>query len=966
MAQTMLALVIAFVFGLSAPLAARQSASELQGRVLDAQGGVLPGVGIVVTNEETGQFRETVSNADGSYFFSRVPPGIYSVTAQLEGFKKYQQTALRLEIGRTATVDVRLELGTLEETITVKAESPLIDLASKEIGGNVQSRDLVELPNVNRNLTGYLALVPGVVANVSTSSFGGDFVNINGQDRRNASYTLDGAGNNEMNNGGFSGPQTRIPVEAIQELQMVTSQFDAEFGSTSGGVVNAVSKSGTNQFRGSAFGFFKDSSLTAPDFFVRTLGLDKPNTQEQQLGGTLGGPVIRNKAHFFASIERVLVDSGVTINIPARPEFNSAEFEQTRIWNTLLRFDHQINGDHTWAVRYLVEASPQANQLLSNWTKAAAESEEDTDWTAVATLNSVLSTRVVNTVRVSGVREEVFFGNPGFFANGRVQDTLDATLNFPGFVDQQSPRANRSLDRAYQFDESVALFLPSKWGTHDLKTGAQYIYGITRTQNWDDTNGRFTFSSTGPFNAADPRTYPERLTIRVPGGLDVLQKVHMIGLFAQDNWRVGRRLTLNVGLRYDVEVLPMSEADNPLFSDPNDYPLDANNVSPRVGFSYVADGAQRSVVRGGYGLFFQRTPLGLLRNIITTGAFADSFVVNFPAQSADPGPASGRLPSDPMLVNGPVVNRAILNSLIPAGARNRNVGVVRFDNPDRVTPHSHQYSLGYQRQLATNMSVSADYIHSSNRGQYLQRDLNPGLRRTTARTATIDRTDPRYVQSVFQVTNLGWMNYDALQAQFDKRFADGYSFRVSYTRSRSYGNVNPGTSENIATQLLDDLRLDLNEGPTAQDRPHSLSLNGMVELPWGRGVKLSGVLRALSGTPFTLTDSTTDPDRNGQFQEPLPAGTYSGAGPTGITVENDGGPRGVRGPGFLQLDLRAGYRFDFGGRTLDTFVDILNVTNESNFINPEGDRRLNTFLVVTGLQGNGPTRTAQLGMRFAF
>jgi hypothetical protein len=966
MRHSLSALVIAVALGIAPSAFSQQATSELQGRVLDGQGGALPGVGIVITNEETGQFRETISNSDGSYFVSRLAPGSYRISAQLAGFKKHEQTGLRLEVGRTTTVDVQLELGTLEESVTVTGETPLVDITSKEIGGNVQGRDLVELPNVNRNLTGYLALVPGVVSNVSTSSFGGDFVNINGQDRRNASYTLDGAGNNEMNNGGFSGPQTRIPVEAIQELQMVTSQFDAEFGSTSGGVVNAVSKQGTNQFRGSAFGFFKDSSLTAPDYFVRTLDLDKPNTKEQQFGGTLGGPIVRNKAHFFLSLERVLVDSGVTINIPARPELNSAEFEQTRIWNTLARFDHQLNGNHTWAVRYLVETSPQFNQLLSNWTKAALESEEDVDWTAVGTLNSVMTSRVVNTVRVSAVREDVFFGNPAFFANDKVQDTLAPTLNYPGFVDQQSPRANRSLDRAYQFDESLAMFVPARWGTHDLKVGAQYIYGITRTQNWDDTNGRFTFSTTAPFDPADPRTYPERLTIRVPGGSDVLQKVHALGLFAQDNWRVGRRLTLNLGLRYDLEVLPMTEADNPLFGDASDYPVDANNLSPRVGFSYVMDGNDRSVLRGGYGLFFQRTPLGLLRNIITTGAFADSFVVNFPAQSADPGPAGGRLPADPMLTNGPVVNRALLAQLFAPGARNRNVGVVRFDNPDRTTPYSQQVSIGDQRQLRTNMSWSMDYIHSANRAQYLQRDLNPGVRRTTARTATIDRVDPAFVQSVFQVGNFGWMDYDALQAQFDKRFSDGYSLRVSYTLSRGYGNGNPGTSENIPTQLLDDLRLELNEGPTAQDRPHSVSVNGTMEFPWMRGVRLSGVLRAYSGSPFTLTDSTTDPDRNGQFQEPLPAGTYTGVGPAAISVEHDGGARGARGPGFAQLDMRAGYRFRLGSRTLDAFVDVLNVTNRSNFVNPEGDRRLSNFLVVTALQGNGPTRTAQLGMRLAF
>jgi hypothetical protein len=301
---------------------------------------------------------------------------------------------------------------------------------------------------------------------------------------------------------------------------------------------------------------------------------------------------------------------------------------------------------------------------------------------------------------------------------------------------------------------------------------------------------------------------------------------------------------LNLGLRYDLEILPMSEQDNPLFSSPGDYPVDKNNLSPRVGFSYVLDAAERSALRGGYGLFYQRTPLGLLRNIITTGAFSSSFVVNFPAQSADPGPASGRLPTDPMLVNGPVVNRALLDALFAQGVRQRNVGVVRFDDPARTTPYSQQLSIGYQRQLGASMSVTADYIHASNRAQYLQRDLNPGLRRTTARTATIDRVDPNYVQSVFQVGNFGWMDYDALQAQFDKRFGRGYSFRASYTLSRGYGNGNPGTSENITTQLLDDLRLEDNEGPTAQDRPHSLSLNGTMDVPRLGGLKISGVLRA--------------------------------------------------------------------------------------------------------------------------
>jgi hypothetical protein len=186
------------------------------------------------------------------------------------------------------------------------------------------------------------------------------------------------------------------------------------------------------------------------------------------------------------------------------------------------------------------------------------------------------------------------------------------------------------------------------------------------------------------------------------------------------------------------------------------------------------------------------------------------------------------------------------------------------------------------------------------------------------------------------------------------------------TRSRSYGNANPGTSENITTQLLSDLRLELNEGPTAQDRPHSVSISGMLDVPRARGLKLSGVFRASSGTPFTITDSSTDPDRNGQFQELLAAGTYSGRGVNAVTVDSNGRQRGARGPGYLQLDLRAGYRFAVGRRSLDLFVDALNLTNRSNYFNPEGDARLSNFLIVTALQGNGPTRTARLGMRLTF
>ena len=193
-----------------------------------------------------------------------------------------------------------------------------------------------------------------------------------GQNVRNVNYTMDGSNNNDTFNGGNGGAQARIPVEAVQEFQLLTSQFDAEFGLASGGVVNSVSKQGSNQFHGSAFYFWQDESLTAKDYFAEQEGFDKPPTQQQQWGGTLGGPIIQNKMHFFGSLERIVLDGGVTTQIPSRPDLERTDFEETRVWNTFARFDHQLNANHTWGLRWLRETSPQPIQInAENHTPSA-------------------------------------------------------------------------------------------------------------------------------------------------------------------------------------------------------------------------------------------------------------------------------------------------------------------------------------------------------------------------------------------------------------------------------------------------------------------------------------------------------------------------------------------------------------------------------------------------------------------
>ena len=310
---------------------------------------------------------------------------------------------------------------------------------------------------------------------------------------------------------------------------------------------------------------------------------------------------------------------------------------------------------------------------------------------------------------------------------------------------------------------------------------------------------------------------------------------------------------------------------------------------------------------------------------------------------------------------------------------------MNFDDPDRHLPWSRQASIGIEKSFGGTIAVSADYIHSEYRDLYMREDLNPALRDNTSRTGTLRRFDPRFTAAVLKLTNLGYANYNALQMSVHKRFSNRYQYRVSYTLSRADGIVAAaGATDTINTITVDpvtretSLNLDSLFQLSDQDRPHILSVGGSLEVPRTRGLVVSGGWQYQSGTPYTLTDSSTDPNRNGIFEEPLPAGTYSGpaSNPDSITVDYKGGFGGARGPAFSLLNMRAGYRFRLpGNRSLQAHVDLFNATNHANFNNPtaltggvtSSDRRDTArFLVLRSIRGGGPTRTAQFNLKYTF
>jgi hypothetical protein len=985
--------VLALVLGVGTANA-QQGTSEIRGRVTDSQGVIVPGVTVVVRNQDTGMYREAVSNADGTYFISGIVPGLYEVAAELQGFKKYSRKDVKLEVGKTATLDVALEVGAFEETVVVSAESPIVDITSKEVGGIVSSRELTELPSVNRNFVGFVGLLPGVIPSISTESFGSDSITVNGTDPRNNNYMLDGSNNNDDVIGQRAGTQARTPIEAVQEFQVITNQFDAEFGRTTGAIINAVTKQGTNAFRGSAFEFFQDASMTEKDYFAKKRGLDKPDTSQHQFGGTIGGPIVRDKAHFFGSLERVLVDEGITVEIPARPDFNATTTEETRVWNTVARFDHQLNSNHTWGVRWLREYSPQFNQIIGAVTLDASREEDDLDQTVVGSLNSVLGNNRVNTFRVGWTQEDVSFSNPCFTSNGRNQAACDVTLTFQTYTTQQNSVAQGRVNDAFQIEDTLSWFIPGQSGDHDLKFGFQGQYAQSENDAQDNLNGTYTFNqSNADFDPANPRTYPDRFSIRVGGPGRSLNKSRSMAVFAQDKWKLNNNLTLTLGLRYDLEQVVIPEVDNPLFADPDDYPVDKNNFQPRLGVAYDIDG--RSVVRGGYGRFFDKAHFEIIGGIYTNTVFATSFNRLFPLNNADPGPQTGNFPTDPMLVGGPFLTdakRALLEAQFGGGASLRNAGAT-WDHPDRITPYTDQFTVGYERQLATNFSASVDYVHAQARDLLVARALNPTLRTTTTGAPTTvvagsqnrrqgsalltEQTEalraiygPDFVNFSGAVTtfeNAAQTDYDAVMVQLEKRYSNNFSARVSYTLSYSDGNTSGVGAPASPFQVLDDLNLQLNEGPTNLDQRHNLVVSGMAIVPKTGGLSVAWVARALSGTPFTIVDSSVDPDRNGTIAEPLPAGSYSGTGDDSYTVDFESNRNGAYGPGFFKLDLRLGYIVRLAeSRRLELFGEIFNVTNRVNFANPTGDRNNANFLRFTGFSTSTTPRTGQLGVRFVF
>ncbi len=546
--------------------AAAQQRGSIAGRIVDAGGLPLPGASVTVTEQNTGFTRTVVTAETGAYSVPNLEPGSYTITVEMSGFASIKQPDLRLTSGLNIPHDVKMQIAGVQEEVTVTGQSPLIETTNSQIGGTLSSQEIQDVPSNFRNFTALTQLIPGITPNPAASTFEGGQVVANGTPSQQNVYLLDGMYNNDDRLGGSQGTQVRVVLDNIEEYQVLSNSYSAEYGGGAGAIINMVTRGGTNNFNGRVYTYFRDDKFNARNAFLPETA-PKPDERTLQSGFGVGGPIVRNRAHFYFTLEHDSEQIAGFKRFPAAAAPLATDMLgefSVEANNYFARGDLQLNGNNFMNVRWLLETAPTRGEGFNtnNATIDAQTWEGDWDHMITGTFTSVIGDRASNVIRGGRIGEELATGAQTYFDSdvnfigfaGRDPLTIGQLNNHPSYLTGKGGSMVRTVIRTYVLDEAFSYFVPRMAGEHNFKAGGGISFNQMPPRTTVDS-GTFIFRNDAPYNPADASTYPTQFDITLgpegSNGFDVYSKDRRYYAFIEDKWGVTNNLTLNLGLRYD-------------------------------------------------------------------------------------------------------------------------------------------------------------------------------------------------------------------------------------------------------------------------------------------------------------------------------------------------------------------------------------------------------------------------------
>lgn len=864
-----LLLALLALAGVGGPAWAQVESGTLAVRAVDESGAPVPGASVTVRSVDSGRERAQSTDASGVARFVALSPGAYRVQCDLTGFASVVQEGVPVRVGQSVALEATLKVATMAETVTVSAEVPLVDLYKTDSSTNITPEQIQDLPVADRDFQRLSFLTPGVQRERGGFRFiGGGPVIGAGGNASQSTILVDGV---DLTDPALGLSRARFSQDAIREFRVIANRFDTEVGNSAGGGLSIVTKSGTNDFSGSAFGFFRDASLRSKGYFEK----DKTDYSRQQYGFTLGGPIVKDKTHFFASFEQIGEDNIVLFRpggaFASRAADVTVPVDQSLVFAGL---DHSLSPSQQLKLKFVYERYRQENFRVGGVSDVSNGQQLNRDnWNLTAGHTWTMSSGKLNQLafQVGGRKYEEPLNSTAMNEFFSVGNTLVTGGNLVGAL----------LGESTQWEARDTFFATFRQGkaTHDLKFGASVQH----------VNDRFDFPvwQTGSiFYLNDTRLLPIQY-ISAAGSGDATIKTDLISAYVQDDFRPSSRVTINLGLRYDIDT----NGNNPDFTHPlvpTPRGKDGNNFQPRLGFSWDLDGKGRHVLRGGAGLFTGRFLLvpafselqqnGVTGRIVTTRI--SGLLVGLPQfalSASNPGGTGIKLNPDITLLDDTLNN-----------------------------PWSKQATLGYTLKLGdTGLFADVEGIYVKGEDEIIVRDVNFGGNSNPVR---LNRS---YAQ-INTYTNEGHSEYKALVFSLNGTLKGGHVVTASFTVADKQ-NVNDDFSPALVDYPSDPSNIEAEYGRSRADERYRVVVSGIARLPWA--LTLAPIFEYGSGQPW---NARLGYDYNGDGK--------NADRPAGLPRFSQDGPR------YTAFALRLTKRVTLGKKAgLDLIAEGFNLFNTVNY-----------------------------------